>query len=146
MNERSSRGGYHPRVGVPAGGIASREAVLFIGPAVDVTTEVWEVFTAWDVQRQEDGTVIAVHPHRDYWRIYTDDYERYRSALEMDLPTFTQAVTTANQARLTEYGGRIGQDTSLPMLVSDANQLSSYFREVGAYDDPDNPPVQPPPP
>ena len=38
------------------------------------------------------------------------------------------------------------QTPNLPMLVTDANQLESYFREVGAYDDPDNPPAQPPPP
>ena len=31
------------------------------------------------------------------------------------------------------------------MLVTDANNLSAYFREVGAYNDPNNPPAKPPP-
>ena len=124
-----------------------KENFIFIGPPVDLSSEVWRLLGLWDVQRQDDGTVVAVHPERDLWRrLRPDDYQTHLSKLEMELATFTQAVTTANQARVTEYGGRIGEDTSLPMLVTNANQLSSYFREVGAYDDPDNPPAQPPPP
>ena len=125
---------------------SGREHVLFLGPAVDLSSEAWRVMGFWDVQRREDDTVVAVHPERDLWRrLRPDDYQAHRSALEMELPSFTQAVTSAHQARVTEYGGRIGEDASLPMLVTDANQLESYFREVGAYDNPNNPPAQPPP-
>ena len=124
---------------------SGREHLVFLGPAVDLSSEAWQVVGIWDVQRQEDATVIAVHPYRDLWRrIRPDDYQTHRSALEMELPAFTQAVTTAHQARMEEYGGRIGADATLPMLVSDANQLRQYYTEVGAYDDPDNPPAQPP--
>ena len=63
----------------------------------------------------------------------------------MELPAFTEAVTTANQARVAEYGGRTGPDPSFPMLVTDANQLRQFFTVVGAYDHPDGPPDQPPP-
>ena len=129
---------------VPAGGIGGREAMLFLGPALDVSIESWRVNTTWDVQRREDGTVVAVHPHRDYWRSRAD-YQTYRSAVEMELPVFTQAATAAHQARLTEYGGRIGLEENLPMLVSDANQLRQYYNEVGAYSHPEGPPSQPPP-
>ena len=129
---------------VPAGGIGGREAMLFLGPAIDVSIESWRVYTTWDVQRREDGTVVAVHPHRDYWRSRAD-YQTYRSAVEMELPVFTQAATAAHQARLTEYGGRIGLEENLPMLVSDANQLRQYYNEVGAYSHPEGPPSQPPP-
>ena len=139
-------GGNHPRIDVPADGIAGREAILFIGPEVDVTIEAWRVFETWDVQQQKDGTVIAVHPDRDVWRDYTDDYETYRSRLEMDLPTFAQTVTTANQSRLAEYGGRIGADADLPMLVNNVNQLRQYYTEVGAYAPGAPVPAQPPPP
>ena len=128
------------------GAIAGREVVLFIGPAASVSTEVWEAMAIWDVQRQEDGTVVAVHPDRDLWRHYApDDYLTHRSKLEMELTALTQAVTTANQARVTEYGGRIGADASLPMLLTDANQLRQYYTNVGAYDHPDGTPVPPPP-
>ena len=130
-----------------AGVIVGREEVLFLGPADSISTDVWEVFEFWDVQRQEDSTVIAVHPDRDLWRtLRPDDFQTHISKLEMELPAFTQALTAAHQARVTEYGGRIGADASLPMLVTDANQLRQYFTAVGAYNDTDVPPAQPPPP
>ena len=133
---------------VPAGGITGREAILFVGPSVNVSAEAWEVFDTWDVQLREDGTAIVVHPHRDAWRqLYpTTKYLTYRSVLEMELPAFTQAVTTANQARLDEYDGRTAADPGYPMLVTDANKLRQFFTDIGAYDHPDGPPAQPPPP
>ena len=133
-------------ISVPAGGIEGRERILFIGSPVDVSSEAWEVFETWGVERQEDGTVIAVHRDRDAWKHYTDDYYTYRSRLEMELPAFTQAVTTANQERIIEYEGRIGADEDLPDLITDANQLSQFYRDTGAYNHPDGPPPQPPPP
>ena len=130
-----------------AGVIVGREEVLFLGPADSISTEVWEVFEFWDVQRQEDSTVIAVHPDRDLWRtLRPDDFQTHISKLEMELPALTQAVTAAHQARVTEYGGRIGADASLPMLVTDANGLRQYYTAVGAFNDTDLPPAQPPPP
>ena len=124
-----------------------REQIVFLGPPVDLSSEVWRFLGFWDVERQEDGTVIAVHPKRDLWmRLKPSEYSTYRSMLEMELPAFEQAVTAAHQARIKDYGGRIGADTTLPMLVTDANELSAYFREVGAYDHPDGPPAKPPPP
>ena len=89
-----------------AGVIVGREEVLFLGPAASISTEVWEGFEFWDVQRQEDSTVIAVHPDRDLWRtLRPDDFQTHISKLEMELPALTQAVTAAHQARVTEYGG-----------------------------------------
>ena len=84
-------GGYLYGITVPAGGIGGREAMLFLGPAIDVSIESWRVYMTWDVQRREDGTIVAVHPHRDYWRSRAD-YQTYRSAVEMELPVFTQAA------------------------------------------------------
>ena len=132
---------------VYAGGIVGREEVLFLGLADSISTEAWEVFEFWDVQRREDGTVIAVHPERDLWRVLRpDDYQTHISKLEMELPAFTEALTTAHQARVIDYGGRIGADASLPMLVTDANQLRQYFTAVGAYASGSPTPAQPPPP
>ena len=128
-------------------GIVGREVALFLGPATDVSTEVWEIIHVWDVQRRDDSIVIAVHPERDLWRtLRPDDYQTHISKLEMELPEFTRAVTTAHQARVTEYGGRIDADEDLPMLLTDANQLRQYFTAVGTYNDTDHPPAQPPPP
>ena len=136
------------------GEIAGREEVLFIGPSASLSVEVWQAFTIWDVQQREDGTVIAVHPHRDLWRrLRPDDYQTHLSTLEMELPAFKQAVTAAHQARVTEYGGRIGpsdaegiiQGAELPMLISNVDRLDEYYTAVGSYAHPDGPPAQPPP-
>ena len=134
--------------------IYGREVILFLGPAHNHATEAWEQYTVWDVQRKDDGTVIAVHPNRDRWRVWSlDDYQTHRAALEMELPAFTAAVTAAHNARMTEHGGRIGPEdiqgkregVDLPMLVTDANQLTQFYMATGAYDHPDGPPAQPPP-
>ena len=48
---------------------------------------------------------------------------------------------------LIERGYRaLPTDDTLPMLVTDANLLRQYYTDIGAYDQPDGPPVQPPPP
>ena len=141
------KGGHHNGGEVPAGGIAGREHVLFLDGSYDLSVEAWEVILTWDVQRLEDETVIAVHPQRDLWRQFLPDkYQIHRSKLEMELPAFTRAVTDVHQARLTEYGGRTGLDERLPMLVTDANRISQYYTVIGAYNHPDGPPIQPPPP
>ena len=126
---------------------AGREHVMFLGPPMDLSSEAWRLMARWDVQRMDDGTVIAVHPSRDLWRrLRPDDYPTHRAALEMTLPTLTQAITAAHQARVSEYERRIGADDSLPMLVSNVNQLRQFYTDTGAYDHPDGPPAQPPPP
>ena len=123
------------------------EHIVFLGPPADLSSEAWRLQAAWDVQRREDGTVIAVHPERDLWRdLRPNDYQTHRSKLEVDLPAFAQEVNTAHQARVSEYGGRIGAGPSLPMLVTDGNRLSQYYTAVGAYGPGVPIPVQPPPP
>ena len=122
------------------------EHILFLGPPVDLSSEAWRFLGYWDVQRREDSTVIAVHPERDRWKDHRpDEFQTHVSALEMELPAFTQAVTAAHRARLTEYEGRIGPETDLPMLVTNANQLRQYYTAVGAYDHPEGAPARPPP-
>ena len=143
--------GYHPPVGLvthihigfprgeiaatgPPGGIGGREVVMFIRPSSSLSVEAMKVNYIWDVERRDDATVVAIHP--------------FSESLEMELPALTQAVTTAHQARVAANGGRIGADESLPMLVTDANQLRQYFSDpkVGAYAPGVPTPTQPPPP
>ena len=98
------------------------------------------------MQKLEDGTIVAVHPARDLWvRLRPDEYQNHLSVLEMKLPALEEAVTQANQARVSEYGGRIGADTSLPLLISDVHDLDVFMTSTGAYDHPDGTPVPPPP-
>ena len=135
-------------------GIYDREVVLFIGPGHNHATEVWEVYGTWDVQRKEDGVVIAVHPDRDDWRdIRPDKYREHLSSLEMDLPRFKKEVLATNQVRVSEYGGRTASEdiqsraegVELPLLISDIHDLDEFMANTGAYDHPDGTPVPPPP-
>ena len=109
-----------------------REHVMFIGPPVDLSSEAWRILGFWDVQRRQDGTVIVEHPET--------------RLLEMDLPSFAEELTIALQERGVKYEGRIGDDDSLPMLVTDVNKLRDFYAEVGAHASGAPTPVQPPPP
>ena len=130
----------------PSGGITGREAILFLGPSSSASVEAWQVYEKWDIQRREDDTAVAVHPDVFFYQHQRpDSYESLLSQLELTLPAFEQAATTAHQARVTANGGRVRPDPAYPMLVNDASQHSTYFREVGAYSDPASPPAQPPP-
>ncbi len=128
--------------------IPGREAIMFIGPAVGIAVEVWEVFGTWNIERRDDGTVIAVHPLRDYYSL-----EQHRDALEIELPSFRQQVIEAQAARVEANEGRILPEPGHPMLLTDVHYLRQFFTEVGAYGDitPDNGtdetfmPVMPPP-
>ncbi|MYD98820.1 MAG: hypothetical protein F4X98_15735 [Gammaproteobacteria bacterium] len=126
-------------------GIRGREAILFLGPSINHAIEVWQVFQTWNVQG-DPGAATAVHPHREAWRM-SKDYQDgdYWRLLSVELPRFEQEVTAAHEARVTEYGGRIGADASLPMLISDIHYLDEFMASAGAYDHPDGPPAQPPP-
>ncbi len=131
--------------GVEPGGIMGKELVLFIGPAWDHSAEAWQVYETWEVQRREGGTVIAVHPHRDAWKsLRSDEYVKHLSVLEQELSHLEQKIAAAHQSRVSEYGGRIGADTSLPLLISDIHSLGEFMVSAGAYDHPDG--IPPPPP
>ena len=95
------------------------------------------------MERQEDDTVVVLHPFRQWLTT-----EEYSSVGEMELPAITQAVTAAHQERVATNGGRIGADTDLPMLQTDANQLRQYFSDpkVGGYAPGTPTPAAPPPP
>ena len=128
---------------------SGREHVLFLGPPADLSSEAWQLISYWDVQRRDDGTVVAVHPERDLWRrLRPDDYEAHQAALEIELPTLAQAVTTASQARATEHGGRIGAEANLPMLITNAGrgELRRFYTSAGAYASGVPAPAQPPAP
>ena len=137
---------HEQRLGGGENSIAGREAMLFLGPSNDIGVEAWQVMRQWRLERRDDGTIVAVHPERDDWRRFSpDEYQQYRSQLEMELPAFKQTMIDAHRTRIVANGGRTRPDPTFPMLVSDGNQLGEYYTEVGAYDHPDGPPAQPPP-
>ena len=109
--------------------------------------EAWQVHSSWNLEQKDDGTVIAVHPHRFWWERRQDiEYsETIRAAVEMELPAFRMEVSAAHQSRLAAYGGRAGPSTELPMVQTDANRISELFTSLGQYGHPDGPPASPPP-
>ena len=126
---------------------SGREHVMFFGPPVDLSSEAWRLLGYWDLKQQEEGTVIVEHPEIELWASQRPDgYQTHRSKLVMELPTFTKKVTTAHNDRVTEYGGRVGADASLPKLVTDVHRLRDYYTEVGAYAPGAPTPAQLPPP
>ena len=135
-------GGYEAAVG-RSGGIEGREMILFIGPTADTSVESWLLFSAWDVQRGEGGTIVAVYPFRHYYS--PEEVTQFQSELEIELPAFRTAILAAQQARVVANDGRTQPDPSFPMLITDANNLRQYYVHAGAYSDPDGPPAQPPP-
>ena len=133
------------RVHVPARGIEGREVVLFLSPATDHSFEVWQARTTWNVQRNDDGSVVVRHPNAELW------LDSHPAQAEVPLATFITSVQAAHTARMTEYGGKIRKDDpdidndDLPTLVTDANMLNSYHVEVGNTTHTDGPPEPPPP-
>ena len=125
-------------------GIMGREMVLFLTLPLEYSVGAWESipWIGYDVQRQDDGTVVAVHPERGWWKA-RGEYATYRDQLEMTLPALKQAVTAAHEARVAKFGGRIGVDESLPMLVSDVHGLNDFMVSVVTYEN--GGPAKPPP-
>ena len=121
------------------------EFVVFLGPSFDVSTEAWQIFGVWKVGRKEDGTVVAIHPQRDRW--LAEDpagAAQHAAALEMTLPSLSTALATAHTARVQRFEGRIGAAANLPMLQTTASGLRAYYEAVGAYDEGEPEPAQPP--
>ena len=135
-------------------GIYGVEAVLFLGPPHNHATEAWEIYALWDVQRLEDDSIVAVHPHRNEWReARPDDYQTHKAALEIPLSSLKQQLSAADNARQTEYGGKIAPATierkasgvTLPQLTPDGNKLERFLTSTGANTHPDGVPADPPP-
>ena len=141
----------HP-LRVPSGGIEGREAILFLSPAIDHSYEVWQSWRPWYVQRNDDESIVVIHPHRDHWIAKEERTgTQYRSQVEIPLATFIAEVQAAHTARIEEYGGKVAKTVdrvlpeNIPMLETDANMLNSYHVEVENTTHADGPPITPPP-
>ena len=119
----------------PAGRTAQayegKELVLFLSLPFAITLEAFvvnSVFSIWFVQRGEDGTVRAVA--EDAWLIREE--EEKRAAADVPLADLERQIAAAAVNRDAVTGGRIGTDASLPLLVSDANDLRTHYEAIGA--------------
>ena len=119
------------------------ESFVFLGPATDHGLEAWQVYAFWDIERTDDGSIVAVHPNRDKWE--RSHPGQYTAEVEMSMDAFKTAARAAQKARMDEYDGRIGEASDLPDIVTDANAFNLYYTDVGAVNHPDGAPAAPPP-
>ncbi|MDE0120283.1 MAG: hypothetical protein OXS33_00955 [bacterium] len=117
------------------------EGILFLSTGFNLQIEAWEMVSFWDVQQVNGVTrVIAPDKHE-----YPQTPENL-ALLDFSLADFRTKITQADATRRANTGGRVGTDPNLPLLISDANQLSTYYGAIGAvYDDPTQIPAKPPP-
>ena len=120
----------------------NREQILFLGPPASLGSQAWALIHWWNIEHQDDGTVLA-HQRwaRDWERLEPDAFAEFTSRLQLTLPAFKTAIQQAHQLRLDEFNGRIGSDASLPDLVSDARNLDDFYEDVGFADASQPPPA-----
>ena len=121
------------------------ELVLLLTPSFTLAVEAWEgadgIADVWFVQRPDEGSVRAVASEVSL--AITDDQRNSLDMLLADLVTKLEAAATELD---NEYDGRIGEDTDLPDLIDDANNLRDFLVESGAvYRGPDKTTELPPP-
>ena len=121
-----------------------KELVLLLRVSGTIAVETWEtelLMGVWFVQRSGDDPPRAVD--RDIRLALTAEQ---RARLDLTLAELERQVRAASANRLAVTDGRIGVASDLPLLVTDANKLSSFYGAVGAvYDDPAQAPATPPP-
>lgn len=121
-----------------------KELVVFLTTPLTLTVESWYIkgfFTFWYVQKGDNGEYRAVSANIVYAQTEED-----RQHLDMLLTDLVQEVKAAALKRNELTGGRVTDDPSTPLLVTDANYLSDFYKSAGAvYDDSEYATVLPPP-
>ena len=132
----------------PQSGTASlyegKEVVLLLGTTTTVALESWAVSgwwgTVWFLQRNDSDEIRALEKHISHARTPEE-----RSRFDLPLSELIQQIKEAAEHRATVTGGRIGEDSTLPMLVTDANRLQDFYGAVGAVYEGEDATVLPPP-
>ena len=127
-----------------AGAYEGKELVLFLNIPPTLAVESWHVdssFDIWFVQKGVDNNINVVAQDIIYART-----ENQRNQLTIPWTDLSRLVTEASESRISITGGRIANDPSFPLLVTDANYLQDFYVSVGAvYDGSDDATVLPPP-
>ena len=123
-----------------------KELVLFLRIPATIAVEAWStelLLAVWFVQRSGDDPPRAVS--RDIDLAFTAEQ---RAGLDMPLAELERQVRAASANRIAVTGGRIGISSDLPMLVTDANDLRTYYEtpSVGVSYETDAPALPPPAP
>ena len=110
-------------------GLEGKEYVIMLGPSINPTVEAWETvgyeYSLWNITREENGLRaistafnLAVSPEQ-------------RQAMNRPLNEVIRELKEAVQSRDIVNEGRIGLDSSLPEIITDANRLQDYYISVG---------------
>lgn len=120
-----------------------KELVLFLRLPFAITIEAFVAdgaFSVWFVQRNDDNPPRAVAQGMKWIRIPN------RNLVNITLAELERQIVEAAANRTAVTGGRIGTDPTLPLLITDANHLGTYYGAVGAvYDGSEHSTVLPPP-
>ncbi len=108
-----------------------REMILFLTIPLTIAVETWARSSIDFVQRRGDKIRLVSESIR--WARTPEQ----RKALNMEYTEFVRQLKEASANRIALTGGRIGEDPSLPMLVTDANKLRGFYRVIGAVYDGD---------
>ena len=121
-----------------------KEMVLFLRIPITITLESWARSgwwgNTWFLQRNEEGEIRALE--QDYSVARTDEL---RSQLDLPLSELVERIKKAAENRAVVTEGRIGLDSALPLLVTDANRLQNFYVSEGAVYEGGDATVLPPP-
>ena len=120
-----------------------KEMILFLGTTDTLAVEAWSLFgypTEWWFIQHSNDEVRAVS-----WRIDWATTDELRRQLDLPLDDLVRQIKEAAKERLTLVKGRIGVDSPLPMLVTDANKLQELYGALGAVYEGEGATVLPPP-
>ncbi len=131
-------GGEDPSYGQHHEPLPGREQVMFIGPSDNASLRSWSAFVPLEVERKDDGTVVAVHPWRNFFTV--DERAGNPTAFEMPLATLTQKVVAAQAARVEANGGRTQPGSEYPMLVTEVGKLDEFYEDAAVTGQEDPPP------
>ena len=120
-----------------------KEVVMMLGPVDTTAVEAWNIqpvyHRLWFVQRS-GNEVRAVSEDTKL----TDNPELLNQ-MNLSLDELVRKIKKAAEERLALTEGRIGIDSSLPMLVTDANMLQDFYQNTGAVYEGEGATVLPPP-
>ena len=123
---------------------AGSEHLFYIQPSIFTGAEVWEARADFDIVRNE--------PPFDYWHDSSDNecdtdlcaHERLLSSI-YKYPEIISETRKLHKELVKKHGGRITAEPGVADLVLDTYELTSFFTQVGAYENTSVTPAPPPP-
>ncbi len=121
-----------------------KEYIIMLGVYENFSIEVLSpqgyYYSMWQIIRENDELRAISAAMEDWART-----PEHRQQMNRPLDELIQEIKQAIENRATQTGGRIGMDPSLPLLITDANDLQDFYQTVGAVYEGDDATVLPPP-